>query len=117
MSRTQDGGITNTTLLDISPTILNWLGYGEKSLTMFSRNGFTEYFQKWISSQKNEIVLNYSNMDDIKKSLDKVGSAPIDLSSFQPFISRLLDFMPDKLPKNLPDYKECQEEGNQMILY
>lgn len=116
MSKTDDGKVTNPTLLDISPTVLNYLGYGEKALTEFSRDGFPEYWRNWNKSQKMDIVNHYGNMDEIVKQLDNAGTGPIDLSGFKPALQELLRFMPKDIPGILPDYEHTQEDGNQMIL-
>ncbi|MBF0360447.1 MAG: alkaline phosphatase family protein [Oligoflexia bacterium] len=116
MSKDKDGNVTNPTLLDIAPTILNWLNYGPNALTDFSRKGFKEYLNKWVAGQKDDIVNNYNDMEEITKILNSLGIGKINLSELKSSICRLFQFMPDKAPNNLPDFNKCHQDGNKFIL-
>jgi len=111
------GTITHPTILDVIPTALNWLGYGEGALTEFARNGeFRAHLAKWIPAQKNDILKNYLDMKDFRDALKEAGLEDLEIEKFTRDIgSRLLNFMPAKVPK-LPDFNKIKEDGNQLIL-
>lgn len=88
------------TVVDAAPTVLHWLGYGEKALTDFSRNGFPDYLKGWVSRQRQEtaetVVHTFRGL-------------------FRKEVERLLKFIPTE-PPPLPDFHEIEEDGNLLDL-
>lgn len=93
---------------------MNWLGYGENALSQFARNGFETYFRKWNRQQRTELIEGLQTLPEINSGVGSI--PPLEIEQLKPFISRLLQFVPeDKIPK-LPDYQNFKEDGHQLIL-
>src|SRR5262249_15327560 len=41
---------TNPTVLDIAPTVLRWLGYGDHALEDFARGDFPAHLDAWVAA-------------------------------------------------------------------
>ena len=106
---------THPTLLDMAPTVLNWLGYREQALSSFARNGFESHLTQWVSGQRSEILANLDDLDDFEKAVQQAGVKNLDLSDFRSRLQRLLRFLPDT-PPPLPDYRDYREDGNLLLL-
>ena len=106
---------THPTLLDIIPTALVWLGYGEEALSRFSRNGFESHLAEWTSRQKSELLVQLGSVTDLQRALTEVGLDGFDTDRFRNRLRRLLQFVPER-PPDLPDYRDYREDGNLLLL-
>ncbi|MEE8348117.1 MAG: hypothetical protein V3R94_00990 [Acidobacteriota bacterium] len=111
----QRPGITHPTLLDVIPTALAWLGYGNGALSHFARNGFEAHLGQWTRRQKSEILAQFGNFGEIQAALAEAGLEGLDVERFRNRLRRLLQFVPEGLP-NLPDYRDYREDGNVLLL-
>ena len=108
------------TVVDIPPTILDWLGYEELALTRFSRSQeFRDHLRDWVAEQREDIVTNLDNMPNVRRFLQEARLGHLKLSEFTPQIRTLLRFMPSELDEEL--YKRAKneakrEDGNILIL-
>jgi hypothetical protein len=101
------------TVVDLAPTVLNWLGYGPEALSTFAKDGgFERQFRGWAQAQQGDILRNLDRVDGVEQAARDAG---VDLrpSRFRPRLQRLLRFMPTNIPR-LPDYRGFREDGNQL---
>ena len=102
-------------LLDIAPSILKALGHPDSALTDFARNGFEQHLDKWVKSQKQDVLDHFNDLKDLQQAMNEANVGTIDLEELSTQISRLLDFMPTGAP-NLPDFNFSAQEGGHLIL-
>ncbi|MCK5072949.1 MAG: hypothetical protein KAQ98_05945 [Bacteriovoracaceae bacterium] len=103
-------------ILDLAPTILNWLGYGKNALTKLSRTDeFREYLVEWKKNQHYDIMSNFHRMKDIQSLIEFSGLGEIDIKKFGPELSQLFKFI-QLQNVSLPDPYMSHEDGNQLIL-
>lgn len=106
---------THPTLLDLAPTALEWLGYGEQALSRFSRSGFESHLIRWVSAQRAEILAHLGDLDDFQEALNEAGLENFQVSVFRRRLTRLFQFLPEA-PPPLPDYRDYREDGNLLLL-
>jgi hypothetical protein len=112
----EDPHFTFPTVVDMAPTVLTALGYGENALSTFAKKGFKKHLQKWNASQREDCYQNlWMRLNAIQQKAQKAGLS-VDFSPFEARLKRLLQFIPTDIPK-LPNYDKFQEDGNQLILY
>ena len=71
MARDVRGRFHYPTLLDMAPTALEWLGYGPKALTRFSREHFAIYLEEWRKNQRQEATAYYTKIPDFSEFLEE----------------------------------------------
>ncbi len=102
-------------ILDITPSILDYLGYGPDALTNFSRSkAFPKYLQEWMTSQRQELIDGLPKSKDLQTLLESAGLQNMDISPLNSKLLRLLDFFPKELPI-LPDMDEEHQDGSVFI--
>ncbi|MDA2931063.1 hypothetical protein MYX84_14140, partial [Acidobacteria bacterium AH-259-O06] len=115
VSVVEERGETHPTLLDVAPTVLQWLGYGEEALSRFARNGFESHLTQWVSSQRSEIPAHFDDLGDLNQALKEAGVENFELSDFSERLRRLFEVLPE-MPPPLPDYRYYREDGNLLVL-
>ncbi len=105
---------TNPTVVDMAPTVLNWLGHGEKALSDFARSDFPKRLQEWASKQQADVHANANNLDGVEEAMKKAG-VNVKLSEFSFWLNRLHQFIPKGAPK-LPQFRHFREDGNLLKL-
>lgn len=109
-----DSSLTYPTVVDLVPTILNWLGYGEEALTNFAHSGFSQHLQAWDRKQAQEFPRDAVSLvsELAQKMAPNLGLKP---SNYAGEFSRLLQFIPLQQP-HLEDLNHFHEDGNQLSL-
>ena len=108
-------GTTQPTVLDIAPTVLSWLGYGDQALVDFARNGFAAQLDEWVAAQRAEIVANLDNIGELNAELHALGFDDVRLSDFRARLDRLLAFLPSSAP-TIPRDIDPHTDGNLLDL-
>lgn len=107
---------TNTTVLDIAPTILNWLGYEKDALSTFGNSGlFKSHLKNWVKRQRGEIKENYLKIDDLQKVLKWAEFEKFNINRLDPYLKRMFDFIPITQPE-LIDTEESPTQGNILVI-
>lgn len=81
------------TLLDLTPTALEWLGYSGSDLEEFARDGFPGYLNRWIRAQRGEILSHLDRMDALERAKAEENLDGLSLKPLVPEIGRLLAFV------------------------
>jgi len=114
VSKTKTGRFTYPTLLDIVPSVLNWLDYSEEDFEKFKNNQFEDYLQDWNSKQKKDILANFRQMDDLTKSLKLIGFEDLEIERFIKDFERILEFLPERVPE-INNLKDKKLQGNKLV--
>ena len=108
------------TVVDPAPTALQWLGYGDKALGNFARNGFESYLKDWTAAQNRECSTNVAKL--IVESLHRTDyesqyhfTADDLQGSIQEIFDSLCTALPATIPK-LPDFRDYTADGNLLDL-
>jgi hypothetical protein len=110
----RQSAVVYPTVLDISPTVIRWLGYKE-TLGDFARTGFEKYLSRWISNQKSDVLNNLDNIGDLNQALTDNHMSGLRPSQLKTKFDRLLNFIPQTKPE-LPDYSSYEPDGNYLEL-
>ncbi len=114
-----DKGLHYPTVLDVTPTALEWLGHREDALEAFARNGFGEYLRGWNRAQRDDIISQLGGIGDVERALAEAGFGDFRIEQFSTRLERLLQFVvlsgTDESVA-LPDYDRFRIDGNQLIL-
>jgi hypothetical protein len=81
------------TLLDLTPTALEWLGYSAADLEAFGAQEFSAYLDSWIRSQRAEILSHLDGATSFEKAKKEAGVPDLSLKPLLPRIERLLLFI------------------------
>jgi hypothetical protein len=81
------------TLLDLTPTALEWLGYSAADLETFGEEGFSAYLDSWIRSQRADILAHLDGTSSLEKAKKEAGVPDLSLKPLLPRIERLLLFV------------------------
>jgi hypothetical protein len=81
------------TLLDLAPTVLEWLGHSREDFEAFGRDEFPRYLDSWIRSQRGEILSHLDRMDSLERAKADAEMEDLSLQPLFPRIERLLLFM------------------------
>jgi hypothetical protein len=81
------------TLLDLTPTALEWLGHSREDFEAFGREEFPRYLDSWIRSQRGEILSHLDRMDSVERVRADVEMEELSLEPLLPRIERLLLFI------------------------
>lgn len=81
------------TLLDLTPTALEWLGYSRSELERFARDEFPEAFDAWVRSQPRDILDHLDAMRDLDEARSEAGLENVSLAPLLPRVARLLAFI------------------------
>jgi len=111
MARDKEGALHYPTLLDMVPTALEWLGYGPKALTRFSREAFQPYLEEWRANQREEATEYYPEIRDFQELLEEFHLGDLDLKDFRKEVYELLEFMDTQEYPPFPDYRLQEEDG------
>jgi hypothetical protein len=106
---------TQPIMLDVAPTALGWLGYGDTALEDFARDGFPSHLDRWVRGQHADILLNLDNIDNLNDALRSIGFDDVRISDFRARLARLLEFLPGQ-PPPLPSYEDFRIDGNHLRL-
>jgi hypothetical protein len=108
------------TVLDPAPTVLKWLGYGDKALGDFARKNFESYLSEWTAQQYRDCSSNVGQLfveslrrteyeseyhfsaDDLKGGIEEI-------------FASLCKALPATIPA-LPDFKNYEADGNVLNL-
>src|SRR5262249_45979328 len=101
--------------LDIAPTVLSWLGYGDQALAEFARSGFDAQLDAWVAMQRAEILANLDNLRQLNAKPHELGFDDVRISDFRAHIDRLLAFLPSRAPVR-PHDLDPHTDGNQLDL-
>jgi hypothetical protein len=105
----------HATLLDIAPTVLKALGHPDSALTDFAQNGFEQHLNRWVKSQKQDVLNHFNGLKDLQQAMNEANVGTIDFDELTAQVSRLLNFMPTEAPV-LPDFNFSAQEGGHLIL-
>jgi hypothetical protein len=105
------------TVVDAAPTLLRWLGLGDRALSDFARDGFAEHLRAWVSAERRACADNAMAL--IADAIDGADLG-IDFSDrFQEKLrlrfARLCEGLPAGPPR-LPDFRDFREDGNLLDL-
>jgi hypothetical protein len=105
------------TVLDIAPTIMNYLGYDPyNALPDFAKSGaFKVYLEDWVSRQEADIIGNLGGIGTLQDALEDVGFEDFRIIQFTEQLRRLLEFAFTGIPE-LPDYSDAVMDGNVLKL-
>jgi hypothetical protein len=106
---------THPTVLDVAPTALAWLGFDETALADFEQQGFPEHLQAWVAAQRDDLLGNLDEVENLNEALRDAGFAELRISRFRERLARLLAFLPDA-PPPLPDPSGAGAQGNRLSL-
>jgi hypothetical protein len=81
------------TLLDLTPTALEWLGYSSADLERFAREGFPAYLDAWVRAQRGAILSHLDGMDALERAKAEQNLDGLSLKPLLPEIDRLLAFV------------------------
>jgi hypothetical protein len=81
------------TLLDLTPTALEWLGYSASDLEAFGEQGFSAYLDSWIRSQRADILAHLDGTSSLEEAKKEAGVPGLSLKPLLPRIERLLLFI------------------------
>ena len=81
------------TLLDLTPTALEWLGHSREEFAVFGRDEFPRYLDSWIRSQRGEILSHVDRMDSLERAKAGAAMEELSLQPLLPRIERLLLFI------------------------
>jgi hypothetical protein len=108
------------TVLDPAPTVLKWLGYGDKALGEFARTNFASYLGEWTGQQYRDCSANVGQL--LVESLQRTEYesqyhfVADDLKGgIQEIFSSLCKALPATIPP-LPDFKDHEADGNMLNL-
>jgi hypothetical protein len=106
---------THPTLLDVAPTALAWLGFGETALRDFERRGFREHLAAWVVAQRDDLLGNLDDVENLNQALRDAGFSELRISRFRGRLARLLAFLPGE-PPPLPHPSGAGAQGNRLDL-
>lgn len=106
---------THPTVLDVAPTALVWLGFDETALGDFAREGFAEHLRAWIAAQREDLLGNLDDVENLNQALREAGFSELRISRFRGRLARLLAFLPQQ-PPPLPDPGDARADGNLLSL-
>jgi hypothetical protein len=103
------------TILDLTPTILDWLGYTPGDMEAFAKNGaFEAHMKKWIQSQEGSILSNAPNL--LQRLAEEVHyGLLIQETEFQKKLKRFLQFMPKSFAPT-KDLSQHRLQGEKLFL-
>jgi hypothetical protein len=108
------------TVLDPAPTLLKWLGYGDKALGDFARQNFEPYLGEWTAQQYRECSSSVSKL--LVESLRRTEyesqyhfSADDLKGGIEEIFTSLCKALPATIPV-LPDFKNYEADGNLLNL-
>ncbi len=117
MARDAQGKLHYPTLLDMAPTALEWLGYGPKALTNFSRGHFAIYLEEWRKNQRQEATAYYTEIPDFPEFLEEFRLGSLKLEDFRQEIFEALEFMDTQEYPPLPNYELHEEDGLPLCIF
>jgi len=109
---------TYPTVVDSIPTILNWLGYGDRALSQFAadptQTGFQQHLKQWVGGQQTLYFEDF--IQELNERVKKVTpQSSFDADKYRLFLKRFFRFMLHQKPAELNgDFP--LEDGNQLIL-
>jgi hypothetical protein len=104
------------TLLDLTPTALDWLGYSGEELESFARDGFSLYLDRWVGAQRGEILYHLDSMDALERAKAENHLQDLTLKPLLPRIERLLAFVETDGAAARKDLLPRRLEGNLLEL-
>ena len=111
--RTEKGH--HPTVLDITPTILDWLGYAPEEMEHFAKSGaFESHMKKWIHTQEDSILTHAPVLLQQMAVQAKYGLI-IKETEFQIRLKRFLQFMPKTFTPT-KDLRLHRLEGEKLTL-
>jgi len=117
MARDSRGELHYPTLVDMAPTALEWLGYGPKALTHFSREQFTAYLEAWRKSQRGEATAHYTEIPDFSEFLKEIHLGSLHLENFRNEVFEALEFMDTQEYPPLPNFALEEEDGLPLCIF
>jgi hypothetical protein len=87
------GSQHSPTLLDLTPTALEWLGHSREEFEAFGREEFPRYLDSWIRSQRGEILSHLDRTDSLERARADAEMEELSLEPLLPRIERLLLFI------------------------
>ena len=104
------------TLLDLTPTALEWLGYSRVEIESFARSGFPEALDAWAGSQRSDILAHLDAMRDVNEARSQAGLDDVSLAPLLPRIERLLAFIETDQPMSRSGLEKRPLLGNSLEL-
>jgi len=104
------------TLLDLTPTALEWLGHSREEFEAFGRDEFPRYLDSWIRSQRGEILSHLDRMDSLERARDDAEMEDLSLAPLHPRIERLLLFIEADRETTVESAKAPKLLGNSLEL-
>jgi hypothetical protein len=115
-----EGGETGSrhapTLLDLTPTALAWLGYTSEDLERFARDGFPQYLDAWIRTQRGTILSHLDGMDALERAKAEQNLEGLSLKPLLPEIERLLAFVDVDREETLKRLEPRPVQGHRLEL-
>jgi hypothetical protein len=81
---------TYPTLLDVAPTIYQWLGVTDNDLLDFVQSDFQVYLEQWAGQQQGQIL---SHLDALEDEVERIGIGRPEFETIKDPIKQLLRFM------------------------
>ncbi len=107
--------LTHPTVLDVAPTALAWLGFGETALEDFEREDFPGHLSAWVAAQRADVLGNLDRVENLNQALREAGFGELRISRFRERLARLLAFLPTA-PPPLPEPGRARTDGNLLAL-
>ncbi len=117
MAQDSRGELHYPTLLDMAPTALEWLGYGPKALTRFSREHFGAWLERWRKDQRGEATAYYTEIPDFREFLQEIHLGSLHLEDFRGEVFEALEFMDTQEYPPLPDFDLEEEDGLPLSIF
>jgi len=89
-------GKSYPTILDIAPTIYQWLGVTDEDLQEFAQNDFLPYLEEWTGQQRDQIL---AHLDTLADEIERIGIGRPTFEKIKEHLEQLLRFIPDKPPE------------------
>ena len=112
----QGGSRHSPTLLDLTPTALEWLGHSREEFEAFGRDEFPRYLDSWIRSQRGEILSHLDRMDSLERAREDAEMEDLSLAPLLPRIERLLLFIEADRQATVESAKSPKLLGNSLEL-
>lgn len=105
---------TYPTVVDVVPTALHWLGYGDRALTAFARDGFREQVDRWVQGQRRGYPDDFASLLD-QAMVGLPADARVNPRAFGDRLRRLFRFIELQQP-DLRRSGRYPEDGNLLDL-
>lgn len=100
------GDQSHPTILDVAPTIYQWMGVTDEELQEFARNDFLPYLEDWTGQQRDQIL---AHLDTLADEIERIGIGRPTFEKIKAHLMQILRFIPDKPPympeENLQRYR------------